>query len=460
MRLCHDLPYPVDSARLFAPIAGRPWAMFLESAQTSEANGRYDFLVSDPTCTLTTRGGVTEIRDRNGCRRSAEDPFHILQERLLPRRPCLSDVPFCGGAVGYFAYDLARRIEHLPSLAEDAERLPEMAVGIYDWALVVDHQEHRALLVGQGRDARANRDWEPILSRFARPAPAPVDDFRVLGAVRSNMSFERYARAFARIQAYIRDGDCYQVNLAQRLSAPAAGDAWGLYQRLRQRNPAPFAAYLNTPQAQVISSSPERFLRVLGDEVETRPVKGTAPRVAEPNLDRQAAEELRASPKNRAENLMIVDLLRNDLGKTCAPGSIEVPTLFELESFAKVHHLVSTVRGRLAPGETALTLLRGCFPGGSVTGAPKLRAMQVIEELEPHRRGVYCGALGYIGFDGAMDSNIAIRTLVYSRQQIRCWAGGGIVADSVLEDEYQETLHKAAPMLEVMESLRDQRGAG
>jgi para-aminobenzoate synthetase component I len=278
--------------------------------------------------------------------------------------------------------------------------------------------------------------------------------------VASNMTHEAYARAFRRIRGYIHDGDCYQVNLAQRFSATATGDPWLAYQRLRIINPAPFSAYLNTPYAQILSASPERFLRIERGRVETRPIKGTRPRAGHPRLDAGLVEELRLSDKDRAENLMIVDLLRNDLSKNCALGSVKVPRLFEVESFATVHHLVSTVSGELRAGRDALDLLRGCFPGGSITGAPKLRAMQIIEELEPHRRGVYCGAIGYIGFDGNMDLNIAIRTLICSRGTIRCWAGGGIVADSRLEDEYQETFDKAAAMLKLLQqSAVSQAGA-
>jgi para-aminobenzoate synthetase component 1 len=220
---------------------------------------------------------------------------------------------------------------------------------------------------------------------------------------------------------------------------------------LRVLNPAPFAAYLSTPYAHVLSASPERFLRVEGGQVETKPIKGTRPRAGHARLDAELAQALRASEKDRAENVMIVDLLRNDLSKNCRLGSVTVPRLFDVESFATVHHLVSTVRGELAPGRDALALLRGCFPGGSITGAPKLRAMQIIEELEPNRRGVYCGAIGYIGFDGDMDVNIAIRTLVISRGETRFWAGGGIVADSRLEDEYQETFDKAAALLNLLQ---------
>ncbi|WP_373280411.1 aminodeoxychorismate synthase component I [Methylogaea oryzae] len=329
-----------------------------------------------------------------------------------------------------------------------------MVIGLYDWAVVVDHRERRSWLVGQGRDARTAARWNELQRIFSQVQTLAWQPrgFRVLGEVVSNLPRERYARAFERIQHYIREGDCYQVNLAQRFSAPCQGSPWHAYHQLRRLNCAPFSAYLNHPQVQTLSSSPERFLQVQDGVVETKPIKGTRPRGADSAADFAQAQALRDSLKDRAENLMIVDLLRNDLGKSCRPGSVHVPKLFDVESFATVHHLVSTVRGQLADGVHALDLLRGCFPGGSITGAPKVRAMEIIEELEPNRRGIYCGAIGYVGFDGNMDTNIAIRTLVHSAtpqcqsdHAIRFWAGGGIVADSVMEEEYRECYAKLPP---------------
>jgi para-aminobenzoate synthetase component 1 len=264
------------------------------------------------------------------------------------------------------------------------------------------------------------------------------------------LSYDAYAAAFTRALDYIDAGDCYQINLAQRFSAPVSGDPWLAYQALRIVNPAPHAAYLNTPYGQILSASPERFLKVEQDAVETRPIKGTRARAGHPRLDAEVMRELQASEKDRAENVMIVDLLRNDLSKNCALGSVKVSKLFEIESFATVHHLVSTVTGRLRHDRDTLDLLRGCFPGGSITGAPKLRAMQIIEELETQRRGVYCGAIGYVGRNGNMDTSIAIRTLVCSNGKVHFAAGGGIVADSRLEDEYQETFDKAAATLNLL----------
>ncbi len=447
------LPYAADAAAYYAAIAGLPWAVWLDSA----GQGRYDILCAQPVATLVTQGTKTENTDAAGTWCSSDNPFDLIRQQLGEPVATISDIPFSGGALGYWGYDLARRMMILPGIAQDAQqdaqnagRLPDMAIGIYDWAVVLDHQQKTAQLVSQQRFAETKALLPGILDRLQRTGKLPADTFSVHGSIASNFTPHSYAAAFVLVQNYLQAGDCYQVNLAQRFSAAAAGDAMGAYLALRSLSPAPYSAFLNLPQAQILCASPERFLRVQNGRVETKPIKGTRPRSSDAQQDKQLAEELRNHPKDRAENLMIVDLLRSDLGKSCAPGSVHVPKLFEVESFANVHHLVSTVEGRLAEGRDALHVLRDCFPGGSVTGAPKQRAMQIIEQLEPNPRGIYCGAIGYVGFDGNMDTNIVIRTLVYSDNEIRCWAGGGIVADSDVAAEYQETLDKAKGMLELL----------
>ncbi|MGH8616510.1 MAG: aminodeoxychorismate synthase component I [Burkholderiales bacterium] len=450
-----DLPYHADSTRLFEPIADLPWSVFLDSGSHHPGQSRYDILAAEPYVTLQTRGRMTEVRTEVGGRESVQvlpdDPLALLRRHLGPAVRPQSALPFWGGAIGYFGYDLARRFDKLHARAADAEKLPEMAIGLYDWAAVVDHVEQRAWLVGGMRDPRTAERWDALLARFTETGERQRAPFIVGAPATSNLNEHEYAQAFHRIQEYIHAGDCYQINLAQRFAAPVAGDPWLAYQALRVINPAPYSAYLNTPQAQILSASPERFLKLERGEVETRPIKGTRPRAGHARLDAELAEELRTSEKDRAENVMIVDLLRNDLSKVCAPHSVRVPRLFEVESYATVHHLVSTVTGTLAPDRDALDLLRACFPGGSITGAPKRRAMQIIEELEPHRRGVYCGAIGYVGFNGNMDLNIAIRTMVVADGTARFWAGGGIVADSQLDAEYRETFDKARALLRLLE---------
>lgn len=443
------LPYPGDASACFAAIADLPWAIWLDSA----GRGRYDILCAQPVATLVTHGDETVITDRKGEHRSSADPFELVRQQLGTTAAATPGIPFAGGAAGYWGYDLARRLALLPQSAQDAEDLPEMAVGIYDWAVVIDHQEKTARLVSHQRIKETKQALPQIMARLKRAAGTPRNEFQVRGDIHSNLNRNDYQTAFDIIKNYLHEGDCYQVNLARRFAARAEGNALEAYLELRRLSPAPYSAFLSLPQAQILSSSPECFLQVRDGAVETRPIKGTRPRLADPVEDARMAEDLRSHAKDRAENLMIVDLLRNDLGKSCIPGSVNAPRLFEVESYASVHHLVSTVTGQLAPGQDALALLRNCFPGGSITGAPKQRAMEIIEQLEPDRRGVYCGAIGYAGFDGNMDTSIAIRTLVYAGGEVRFWAGGGIVADSVMANEYQETLDKAAAMLGLLEQF-------
>ena len=333
----------------FRALADLPWAIWLDSAAPGIGDGRYSILAADPYLTLRTRGELTTIARRDGGTRVAtESPLELLRLELGEPGAGVGSLPFCGGALGYFGYDLGRRYEKLPALAVADIDMPELAVGLYDWAVVVDHLERRSWLVGQGRDPETFAHWDSLLERLHAQRLTSAHPFKVLSPVSSSFDRASYAAAFRRVQDYIRRGDCYQVNLTQRFRARAEGDAWHAYLRLREINPAPFSAFLSFPDGKVLCSSPERFLRVAGGEVETKPIKGTRPRVADDLRNRALAEELRASAKDRAENVMIVDLLRNDLGKSCVPGSVHVEKLFDVETFAHVHHLVSTVRGRLA----------------------------------------------------------------------------------------------------------------
>jgi para-aminobenzoate synthetase component 1 len=446
------LPYLADPAPYFTALRGLPWAAWLDSGQL----GRYDIIVADPVATLVTQGKQTEVCHGGESRMSEGDPFDLLRDMLGEHIRMRSAAPFAGGALGYWGYDLARRYLDLPEYARDREQLPQMAVGIYDWAVVLDHREREARLLSHLRYPGTEAKLAAVRHRLEEAlsqVPA-AGSFRVLGRAESNLCMAAYAQAFDRVQKYLQEGDCYQVNLARRYEVKASGDAWVAYLALRRLSPAPYSAFLDWPGVQVLCASPERFLEVRRGRVETRPIKGTRPRASDAEADARLAADLCSNPKDRAENLMIVDLLRNDLGKSCLPGSVRTPRLFELESYANVHHLVSTVEGRLPPECDALDVLRDCFPGGSVTGAPKKRAMEIIEQLEPDRRGIYCGSIGYVGFDGEMDSNIAIRTMVYAQDSIRCWAGGGLVADSCCEAEFQETLDKANAMLAVLERFR------
>jgi len=456
--LCHELPYHADSTVYFEAIRHKPWPILLDSANTSQVNdSRYDIQTADPFITLTTVSENTLITQNNESELSSDDPFLVLQSILKDfQSEQHSDLPFCGGALGYFSYDLGRRIETIPNQSIDAEHIPDMVIGIYDWAIVTDHLQHRCWLASYGLHAKTHEQWDELLAQLTPTKRIKrTATFSVTNDLTSNLDRNSYQQAFEKIKHYIREGDCYQVNLAKRFEVEAKGDPWVAYTLLRQQNAAPFSSFFSTPHVEVLSSSPERLLKVSDNQVETKPIKGTRPRDLNDALhDQQLADELQKSIKDRAENVMIVDLLRNDLGKVCLPGSIKVPKPFALESFATVHHLVSTITGTLADKQNAVSLLRACFPGGSITGAPKLRAMEIIEELEPNRRGIYCGSIAYIGFDGNMDSNITIRTLIYSNNKLRFWAGGGIVSDSDVDAEYQEVHDKAEAIFNVLEQLR------
>ena len=440
-----ELPYPHDIASLFAALAHRPWAMWLDSGTAHTQQGRWDIMVCDPYATLICEQGNTCYESSEKSWQSADDPFNLLRHCLASSpRPDSNGFPFVGGAVGFLAYDLGRQLESIPALAEDDLHTPQMMMGLYDWALIVDHEQARCYLVS----AHTRKDTAAQLAEIfalldARKEPPSLAGLQASGPLQSNLTLTDYALAFARIQHYLREGDCYQVNFAQRFSVEADGDPFSAYSEWRKQSPVPFGAYLNTPFGSILCNSPERFLRLQSGRVETQPMKGTRPRGGDAIEDGQLQLELLSSSKERAENVMIVDLLRNDLAKTCRKGSIHVPELFKVESYATVHQLVSQVIGELEPEEDALSLLRHCFPGGSITGAPKHRAMEIIEELEPHRRGIYCGSILYLGFDGNMDSNIVIRTALYHNQRLYYSAGGGIVSDSECEAEYQETYHKA-----------------
>lgn len=445
----HALPYTPDAlSGLFQRVAHLPWAMLLSSAFADHPDSRFDIMVADPLATLETRGAITRLIKGDNVTESTADPLTLLNNelsQLLPAAPSRDDLPFQGGALGLFGYDLGRRFERLPQQATADLTTPDMATGIYDWALIADHQRQTLTLVDHQPDGARLRWLESLPARETGP-------FRLTSRWRSNMTQEAYRARFDRVQAWLQAGDCYQVNLAQRFQAAYAGDEWQAFLRLNQSNRAPFSAFLRLPESAVLSLSPERFLSLRDGVIETRPIKGTLPRLEEAGADRQQALRLANSEKDRAENLMIVDLLRNDIGRVAVPGSVSVPELFVVEQFPAVHHLVSTIRARLKAGLSACDLLRACFPGGSITGAPKVRAMEIIETLEPQRRNAWCGSIGYLSCCGRMDSSITIRTLIAERGQLYCAAGGGIVADSEADLEYQETLHKLRRILPLLEN--------
>ena len=469
-------PDPVETCARFADL---PFLLFLDSATHPEQAGRYSFLVADPATIVRSKGALTQQLDAAGWTRVAADPLAHIRALLAPfaTQPLAGIPPFQGGAAGYVAYDWGAQLERIPRPRYDDLAIPDVMLGLYDWVIAWDHQTERAWVISTGipdqgtaREERAVRrlafvkerltvrrsdGWTgsdrtatrlPVYSSIRPAAPSyPVPD---VPGLRSNFTRAGYLDAVARVIEYVYAGDIFQANLSQRLEAPLAGTPLELYRRLRQRNPAPFAAYLAFGDVVVVSSSPERFLCVDdGRRVETRPIKGTRPRGVGPEHDAALALALAESDKDRAENVMIVDLLRNDLSRVCRPGTVRVPELFALEHYQTVHHLVSTVVGELAREHDALDLLRAAFPGGSITGAPKVRAMQIIAELEPTQRGVYCGSIGYLSATGALDTSIVIRTYLVVGRDVYFQVGGGIVADSDPEQEYRETLDKARGLI-------------
>lgn len=467
--------FPAPDPWLIAQqIAHLPNFLFLDSAEKHPRRGRYSFLAADGRL-------LTQDAHRNGRIRN-ENTLSLAKEILADCRiPTLNGLPpFQGGLGGMFGYELSRALETLPQTRFDEFRLPEWALALYDWVISFDHVANRAWIVSTGcewnRNAEVNaprarsrlteilhllRHPEQAMEGIARITEPSSDFVRSTDlapqyplpdypGVSSNFDRAGYEGAVRKVIEYIQAGDCFQVNLSQRLLAPMHRHPLELYARLRNLNPAPFAGYFDLGDFQILSASPERFLHVSNGRVETRPIKGTRRRGRTAAEDEALVQELIANPKDRAENVMIVDLLRNDLGKVCQYGSVKVPSVCEAESFQYVHHLVSEVTGTLRPGVGPLDLLEAAFPGGSVTGAPKVRAMEIIAELEPTARGPYCGCLGWFGFDGSSDTNILIRTFTVSRDWVQFPVGGGIVADSEPSREYEETLHKAAGLLQAL----------
>jgi len=446
--------------RLFPCLDPQPHEALLLSGG-SHPLSRHSFIGLDPFLVVVAYGKRVHLErlPEGGRHTLFADPFDILRELLGAYRqePKKDLPPFWSGGMGYFSYELGRHIERLPSTTADDLGLPEFYFVLYRSILSFDHVRSRYTLFtlpfrGKGethlKRTRARlREGEQraVRNQVWRASTLPL-------LLKSRFSQPEYIRSICRILQYIEEGDIYQVNLSHRFHTPYDGDPFGLFLRLYEINPAPFFAYLNPGPFQVISSSPERFLCVRGDAIETRPIKGTLPRGTTPEEDRANGEELLGSEKNRAELAMITDLLRNDLGRVSSYGTVRVEDPGRLEAYTNVFHLVSIVTGRLAPGRDLVDLLRATFPGGSITGCPKIRAMEIIDKLEPTARSVYTGSIGYLGFDGSMDLNITIRTLLYKGKDLYFQVGGGIVYDSDPEAEYEETLHKAASMREALSS--------
>ncbi|GLS43827.1 aminodeoxychorismate synthase component I [Methylobacterium brachythecii] len=455
----------IDPIVAAARLSRLPGLVFLDSAMQHQTLGRVSVLAADPFGRFRLRDGRATLDGQP----LEGKPLDALRTCLAPYRlPPLPELPgFPGAAIGYFAYDLGRELERVVPPPRRAGLTDDIALNLYDTLLVIEHQHDRCLLVATGfpeidtadREARALARLDAFAELLETREPEPSSEpFQAL-TWHSNFTRQSFESAVEKVRDYIRAGDIYQANIAQRFSAdlPPGFDGFALYQRLRATNPATFGAYLAFDELTVASSSPERFVTLRGREVETRPIKGTVRRVDDPDQDAILARALQQNPKERAENIMIVDLLRNDLSRVCEPRSVRVPVLCGLESYASVHHLVSVVTGTLREGADAFDLIEKTFPGGSITGAPKLRAMDIITEIEGDARELYCGAIGAIGFDGSMDTSIAIRTVFMDRHQAVLQAGGGITLLSEPGPEYEETLTKAARVFAAFEP--DEAGA-
>jgi len=461
--IAHALEIAYDPPPLarFSRFAGTPYAALLDSAKVMDRFGRYSFLAVDPFSVLEAKNGRLCLDGRS----LEGDPFAALAERLaaMPLMHRAGLPPFQTGAVGFLSYDLCHHLERLPRPQADDMQFPDLAVGFYDVIAAWDHRDRRAFVLSSGwpasnrteRHRRAIERAEWLAAELSKPCLAEGFEQSVHAApeIESNFNRDAYKAAVQRVIEYILAGDIFQANLTQRFRCrmPAGLDPFALYRRLMAINPAPFAAYLNFGDTVIASASPERFLSLRNGWVETRPIKGTRPRGRTAAEDERLAGELLMSEKDNAENVMIVDLLRNDLSRVCRDGSVTVPELCALETYATVFHLVSTVVGEMRPGAGAIDLLRASFPGGSITGAPKIRAMEIIAELEPTQRGPYCGSVGWFGFDGSMDTSIVIRTYAIKDGWVTFQAGGGIVADSDPAAEYEESLAKARALIRALQ---------
>lgn len=459
--LIENIPF-VDPVQVFSIFNNNKYPFFLDSGMSKYGLGQHSFIGFDPFLIFKSKGKAVEIFA--GDSRPIQlhgDPFAILRQTIDQYKlPTLSPLPsFLGGGVGYFSYEMKNLIENLPAKATDDIDIPDCMICLYDIILIFDHKQGQAYISSSGfpeqdnslRQKRAIYRIKWVKDQLKASnclAKTQRDLEQIQKSITSNLTHEKYIEAAIKAKEYIASGDIYQVNLSQRLTTSITVPPFKLYQQLRRINPAPFGNYLDFGEVVIAGVSPERFLKVEGKMVETRPIKGTRPRGRDRIEDKRLGQELLLSEKDRAELMMIVDLLRNDLGRVCKYGSVAVKNIRRLESYPTVFHTVATICGELSLGHDRFDLIKACFPGGSITGAPKIRAMEIIDELEPNKRHIYTGCIGYMSFSGSMDLNIVIRTFLIKDNQVYFHVGGGIVADSLPEDEYMETLHKGKALIE------------
>jgi para-aminobenzoate synthetase component 1 len=460
-----EIRYPPE--KVFEVFKNQPNSMFLDGGMDYRGAGRFSYIVANPFLVFKAKGRQTEITTDSRTDIVEGNPLYHLKKIFNDYRIRLNPPPpfFSSGAVGYFGYDLGWQLEKMPNMASDDVGLADIYLGFYNWTLIFDSLKKQWLISSTGlpeRNFQARYTLAKDRIKLIKAQLRSLDDKSTMATpitqydvpyepvLFSNFTKKNYLRAVGRIKQHIAKGDIYQANLSQRFTADLTRQPYELYRRLRTINPAPLASFLNLDTMSVISASPEQFLRISDRDVITRPIKGTRPRGRTAEEDRRLEEELLSSTKDRAELVMIVDLERNDLGKVCDYGSVRVGELYALERYATVSHLVATVRGRLHENKDHIDCIKACFPGGSITGAPKIRAMEILEELEPTKRGIYTGSIGYIGFNQQTNLNIVIRTMIAKNDRVYFHVGGGIVADSDPESEYQETLHKAKALIEAL----------
>lgn len=451
-----------DLIRLFGNYQQQNYACLLDSCENTSINSRFDIVVKQPVLTFELK--TQEIllqgpwKDKfSTCKYAC--PFDSLSSlhkqfcQLFDTKtsPEINALPFVAGALGAFGYDLNIVSDNIKDRNPTQYLMPDIALGLYDHSVIFDNLNGELYFIDWDEERLRESVADFHYSKNAiQNAEQNNRGFELQTDWASNIERDKYIQQLATVNEYLLAGDCYQVNYAQRFSAKYIGSEWLAYKKLKAANKAPYSAFMRIPNSCVLSVSPERFLCINNGQVESKPIKGTRKRSPNQKTDVSLAHALLTSEKDKAENLMIVDLLRNDLSKHCLAGSVKVPHLFALESYPAVHHMVSTVVGELKQQSSPFDILKGAFPGGSITGAPKIRAMQIIQELEPDKRSIYCGSIGYVGINNDMDTNICIRTLLAEDGTIHCWAGGGIVIDSDAEDEYLETLHKVDKILPVL----------
>ena len=442
------LGYLEDTSIVYDLIHDHDWPIYLCSNNKIFPDHKYDIITAQPREKIFFYNDKTII-EKNGKKiTSTEEPIYVLKDLMKKYKNDNSDLPFTGGAIGYISYDHGARYENISQKYNDFN-IPSFAFGLYDWAYIADHDAKQSCLIYHEK----NNFIKSIIDLLnSHPKNQNKYFFKIKSKCESNTTYNEYKKKFDKIKRYIEEGDCYQINFSQRFSAKYEGDCYSIFKKLNKVYASPYTGFINFPFIKIMTFSPECFISQNKEHVSTKPIKGTRPISKDSIENKKIIDELLNSDKDKAENLMIVDLLRNDFGRNCKYGSVSVENLFDVETFSNVHHLVSTVNGTISNNSDIYSLLKGCFPGGSITGAPKIRAMQIIDEIECSNRGIYCGSIGYISGNDKSNLNIAIRTIFADDNTLYFWGGGGIVYDSEVELEYKETLDKVRPLLDLFKA--------